>query len=487
MFDLNKQIIKILKFDNLYKYVNLKNFNNEEKELIKVISYHNQQFNFHNYYKINSNQNNFLNFNKIKKFFNLKQYLKIIFHIISIVLKKKKTFKNLNVDIIFFISMDPKSQKDMKPIINNFSKKIILIDKPHRTYQAYKKVFNKQKIINVRDYIELKDYFLSLINSFKFLKKLKSTKKFLNPNIKFNIYYNFFLRTEVYKKIINNIKSEKVFIDRGDGICSNYFINEFKNYNTVNKIFSYSVNGLALNNDLIFAHYLYSDLDYLFCYGKLDQIFIKKLFKKKNFKLLNIPKKIIPVGSIRNFSSKISKTKKNNIKRKKFIFLYIKSNPTIYDNLDARCFEKFCLFVNKNFPKSQILVKEKLEGISKLNNSLVEKKIINKKNIYSSVNMVPEDLFQKTDFVVGTSSAALAQAIYYNIPLICIDNKVVISSFLKFFCSVYIGEINKIERYKDKIINVGNSTLENNKWKKFIFKNVNKAPYIEILNILKKK
>lgn len=487
MFDLNKQIIKILKFDNFYKYLNLNKFSDEEKELIKVISYHNQQFNFHDFYNTNLNQNVFLIFNKIKIFLNLKSFLKMVFYIISIVFKNKKSFPNLSVDIIFFISMDPKSQKDMMPIVNNFTNKIILVDKRHQTYQTYKKVFKKQKIINVRDYIELKDYFSSFIKSLKFLKKLKSTKTFINPNIKFNIYYNFFLRTEVYKKIIKNIKSNKVFIDRGDGICSNFFINKFKNYKSENKIFSYSLNGLALNNDLIFAHYFYSDLDYLFCYGKLDQIFIKKLFKKNNFKLLNIPNKIISVGSIRNFSYKIPKTKKIKIKRKKFNFLYIKSNPTIYNNLDAKCFEKFCLFVNKHFPGSQILVKEKLDGISKLNNSLVEKKIIDKKNIFSSVNIFPEKLFHKTDFVVGTTSAALAQAIYYNIPLICIDNKVVISSFLKSFCSIYMEKLDKIEKYKDKIINLGNKTLVKNKWKKFIFKNDNKPPYLEILNILKKK
>ena len=47
-------------------------------------------------------------------------------------------------------------------------------------------------------------------------------------------------------------------------------------------------------------------------------------------------------------------------------------------------------------------------------------------------------------------------------------------------------KLDKIERYKDKIIKLGNSTLVKNKWKKFIFKNGNKAPYLEILNILKK-
>ena len=117
----------------------------------KVVSY-NQHFNFHNYYKINSDRNTLLIFNKIKKIFNFKKYLKIIFQIITITFKKKKLFKHLSVDIIFFISMDPRSQKDIKPIINNFSKKIILIDKPYKTHEAYKKVFKQQKIINERLY-----------------------------------------------------------------------------------------------------------------------------------------------------------------------------------------------------------------------------------------------------------------------------------------------------------------------------------------------
>ena len=169
MFDINRQIVKILSFDNLYKYLNLNKFNDEEKELIKVISYHNQQFNFHDYYKTNLNQNVFLILNKIKIFFNLKRIFKMIFHIISIVFKDRKSFPKLSVDIIFFISMDPKSQKDMMPIVNNFTNKIILVDKSHQTYQAYKKVFKKQKIINVQNYIELKDYFSSFIKSLKFL------------------------------------------------------------------------------------------------------------------------------------------------------------------------------------------------------------------------------------------------------------------------------------------------------------------------------
>lgn len=489
MVNFNKLIDKIIKFDRLYKNINLNKFDNDEKELLKVICYQNQHFNFHTHYTRKLFNNNYLYFSKLKNFFSIKKNAKIIFSIIYKLFTPGKKLPILNADIIFFISMDPRSQKDTKPLLDNFSKKIILIDKQFKMYVRYKKIFKNSRIINIREYIQIKDYFFALIKSFNFLKKILLQKNInIHPDMSVSIYFNFFLRIEVYKTIIKNIKTDKLFIDRGDGISSNFLISKFKKFKKKNKVFSYSLNGLALNNDLMFSHYFYSDLDYLFCYGKLDQIFIKKLFKRNKFKLLNIPNKIIPIGSVRNFSYQIVNTKKKiKIKKKKFNFLYIKSNPTMYNNLDAKCFEKFCLFVNKNFPESQILVKEKLDGISKLNNTLVEKKIINKNNIYSSVNTVPEELFQKADFVVGTTSAALAQAIYYNIPLICLDNKVIISSFLKFFCSVYIEKIDRIAEYKKKIIDVGNSTSNKNKWKKFIFKNVNKDPYLEILDILKKQ
>lgn len=488
MINFRKSINKILKFDHLYYNINLNKFNNEEKELLKVVCYQNQQFNFNTHYTKKLNKNIYFYLIKLKNLFSIKRNVKLLLSIIFILFTPKKKLPSLNRDIIFFISMDPRSQKDLKPILDNFSKKIILIDKPFKMYERYKKIFKNTKIINIREYIQIKDYFFALIKSFNFLKKILIQKNInIHPDISLGIYFNFFLRIEIYKKIIKNIKTDKLFIDRGDGLSSNFFISRFKKYNKNNKVFSYSLNGLALNNDLIFSHYFYSDLDYLFCYGKLDKIFITKLFKRNKFKLLNIPNKIIPVGSVRNFSYKISKIKRKlNVKKKKFNFLYIKSNPTIYDNLDAKCFEKFCLFVNKNISGSQILVKEKLDGISKLNNTLIKKKIINKKNIYSSVNIVPEELFQKTDFVVGTSSAALAQAIYYDIPLICLDNKVIISSFLKFFCSIYVEHIDEIEKYKKKIIYIGNNSSPKNKGKKIIFKEVNRNPYLKILDIIKK-
>ena len=65
--------------------------------------------------------------------------------------------------------------------------------------------------------------------------------------------------------LINKIQSNRVFIDRNNEEGNNYLVNEFKKKNKKNKVYSYSLNGLALNNDLIYSHYLYSNVDYLFC------------------------------------------------------------------------------------------------------------------------------------------------------------------------------------------------------------------------------
>ena len=48
--------------------------------------------------------------------------------------------------------------------------------------------------------------------------------------------------------------------------------------------------------------------------------------------------------------------------------------------------------------------------------------------------MKPEDLYKFADCIVGATSATLAQAIYLNIPSICLDKNVIVSSFFKYFC-----------------------------------------------------
>ena len=492
MINFKKFIGKILNIDRLHHHIDLKKFNYEEKELIKLICYKNQQINLLNYKEKNLYKT--INF----KFF-FKEILQILKKAITSFLisinffKKQKSVIKDKVDIIFICSIGPLSLKDTIPIINSFSKKIILVDKPYRIFKDYKKIFKNTKIINIRDYFNINDYFLSFVKTIIFLFKFKL---FNNGQTYFleNVIttFNFFLRIKIYKNIVKNIQSNKIFIDRGDGQGINFFLTEFKKKSKKNKIFSYGINGLALGNDLISAHYLYSNLDYLFCYGYLDRDFIMNLFKQSKFKLLKHPKKILTVGSVRNYPLKIKNFQKKKGKFKKnFNFLYLKSNPNLYKKIDNECFEKFCLFIRKNFPKSKIYVKERPVGnknidISKSNIPLIKKNLINPKNIFTNVNLSPEDTFKNIDFVVGTHTSAMSQAIYFNIPTICLDKQIIISSLSKFFCSIYIESIDQIEDYKNIIIRVGNNKILKNKNKNYMFKNVKKNPYLGMLNIINK-
>tara|TARA_B100000787_G_C16193433_1_gene299045 strand:+ start:810 stop:2273 length:1464 start_codon:yes stop_codon:yes gene_type:complete len=487
MYNLNSSITQILKFDKLHNNIDFDKFNGEEKELLKFLCYKNHALNFQYHYKKKFNKKIYyliLNFYNFFLFiFSLKKKILILFNFSN----KKKYLKNIKTDIIFFLSQSAKDHEDTYPIIKRFTKKVILVDCSSEKLMSYKKLIKNCKIINLQDYIQIKDFFLAFIKSIKFIIKFAKLRKTSpHPLLNSLIYFRFFIRIEVYKKILGSIETNKVFIDRNNEEGNNFFISSFKNKNKLNKVFSYSLNGLALNNDLISSHYLYSNIDYLFCYGKFDKIFIKKLFKRNRFKLLKIPNKIIPVGSIRNFLHKKIKNTKNKTFTKKFNFLYIKSNPFIYNNLDQTCFKKFCYFINKNFPLSLILVKERNSHTSKKDVELINKKLITKKNIYNSSSLKPENLFSNADFIVGTTSAALAQAIYYNKPVICLDNKIVISSFLKYFSSIYISSIDEIANYTNKISILGNKHLKQNKIKDLIFKKTYKSPCYEILKVMKR-
>jgi hypothetical protein len=501
MINYNRIINKILKFDQLHFNIDLNRFNEEEKEMLKLVCYKNQQLNFqYNYIKPFNKRIYFLLF-KIRKIIPIRKNVKIIFTTILRLFKKEKPLNIIDADIIFIISLAANIQRDTVPIINNFSKKIILIDVPFKKHKSYKEVFKNSKIINIREHIRANDYFLAIFKTLIFLTKFFMFRKTnTHPLMNFATYFNFFLRVETYKKIIKNIKVNKIFIDRNDGQGISFFISKFKKKNKKNKVFSYSPVGLALNNDLISAHYLYENLDYLFCYGELDKIFLKRLFQRNKLKLLKIPNKIIPVGSVRNFSYKIKnkkkllqnkkkllQNKKKLLQNKKFNFLYIKSNPNsfFYDNLDYKCFKQFCFFINKHFPKSNILVKERYGQTSKTNDIFIKKKIIRKENIYDTDKMVPEELFEKADFVVGTTSSSLAMAIYYNIPVICLDNKIIISSLLKFFCYIYVNSINDIKNCKSKIIKIYNSPKINFQKKNILFEPI-KNPHLKISNFIKK-
>ena len=478
------EINQIFKLDKLTKKIDLKKYNDDERELLKLLCYTNQQLNFCFYKKKTSSKTIYFLLVKLHEIY-LSIKSKIRISTLISLLKKKKELVFLKTDIVFLFSHPPKDHKDTLPLVNAYKKKLVIVDVNIEKFFEYKKLFKNTKIINIQDYIGLIDYFLAIIKSIKFLRKFLIVKiKYAHPLLSFNTYVSFFVRDIIYKKILKKTDINKVFIDRQDGLGNSSFISNFKKLNKKKKIYGYSLNGLALNNDLISSHYLFSNIDYLFCYGKFDKIFLENLYRKNKFKLLQIPKKIIPVGSIRNYSFKLNKIKKLD---KTINFLYIKSNSFIYNNLDHVCFKKFCFFVNKNFPNSKILVKEKNLETSKSNNFLIEKNIIHKKNIYTSTNLTPEKVFEKADIIVGTTSAALAQAIYYNKPVICLDNKIIISSFLKYFCSLYIESIYDLEKYKNDIYSIIKHNKSNKKIKNYIFKKVNKNPYKNIFDIINKQ
>tara|TARA_X000000950_G_scaffold289382_2_gene412627 strand:+ start:19630 stop:21108 length:1479 start_codon:yes stop_codon:yes gene_type:complete len=483
-------INRILKFDNLYKNVDFEKFNFEERELLKNLGYTNQQLNFLNKYVNNKNYTQNKNCFKIKKIFSIKKKIKFFVNILRAllsILKKKENFENFDTDIIFFLSTSTVSQIETKKIIKNFPKRLLIIDKPVKKYNKYKLLFPKSKIINIRNNSKIIDLFFALIKSLKFKKKFLSFKKInIHPDINFSTYFNFFLKIEIYKRIIKTVKSNNLFIDRGDGLGNNFFISYFKKFNKKNKVYSYTLGGVSLGGDLIFAHYFYSNIDVLFCYGEADKKFITNLFSANKFKLLKKPKYIIPVGSIKNYGLNII-NKNKSLRKEKINFLYIKSNRIIYNGLDLKCFEKFCYFVNTYFPYSNILVKER-PGIGAPENiNLVDQKILKKQNIFIKANKDPVYYFNKADFVVGTTSIALSQAIYHNIPTIILDNKIMINSTLKFYSSIYINSIDRLENYSKKIIKINNIKKYNYKCKNFIFKKVKSEPSLKITNIIKNK
>ena len=82
MINFRKSINKILKFDHLYHNIDLNKFNNEEKELLKVVCYQNQQFNFNTHYTKKLNKNIYFYLLKLKILFSIKKNVKLLLSII---------------------------------------------------------------------------------------------------------------------------------------------------------------------------------------------------------------------------------------------------------------------------------------------------------------------------------------------------------------------------------------------------------------------
>ena len=90
MFALQKQIKKFIKLDLLSQKINIKKFNDIEKELIKIICYQSYQDNFINYASIKEYKKNCSYFFNLKNIFLIKKIIKFLYLLIIKLFKSKK-------------------------------------------------------------------------------------------------------------------------------------------------------------------------------------------------------------------------------------------------------------------------------------------------------------------------------------------------------------------------------------------------------------
>ena len=229
------EINQIYKLDKLTRKINLKKYNDDEKELLKLLCYTNQQLNFRFYKKKTANKTIYFLLVQLNEIY---QFIKAKIKISTLIslFKKKKKLVFLKTNIVFLFSHPPKDHKDTFPLVNAYKEKLIIVDVNSEKFVEYKKLFKNTKIINIRDYIGLIDYFLAIIKSIKFLRKFFIVKvKYAHPLLSFNTCISFFVRNIIYKKILKKTNINKVFIDRYDGLGSSSFTSNFKKLNKKKK------------------------------------------------------------------------------------------------------------------------------------------------------------------------------------------------------------------------------------------------------------
>lgn len=318
----------------------------------------------------------------------------------------KKINKN-SFDIIFYLDQHPNDQRDITPVVDLCCKKKKKVGIVFKTYDSireneYKKIFKNVTLININNilkptlYLEYLIFFLSNIEAYLFIKRSFKRKKFINI-IKFNRYlFDFFLT----KKITNKISTDKLFIDRSINKLS--LIHNIKKKNPNLKIFGYALNGISFTNVSLEFKYLFNQIDLLFTYGDLDKKIInKKINKDKKF--ITLPKKIIPVGSARNFNFKKSIKKRN----KKLNILYITSNSGILKDIDTKSLYMFIECLKKVKLDYNLYIKNRPNYQNK------RLKNVSNSNLYYISDMPTEKIINQCDLIVGTFTASLIQSIYF--------------------------------------------------------------------------
>ena len=297
-------------------------------------------------------------------------------------------------------------------LIKKNKKHLVVLNHKKDDFKKISNLYQNKNIVNLKDFLNFGYIIKAGIKFFLHLNTINKIICILNcKKIRFQIYYlffNFFIKTEMWCHIFKKNKIEKLFLSNLLGDAALIYANKIKNKNI--EFIGYAIHGL--NGDG--TRYIFHNLDKLLVLGRADIKMIKDI-KKFKLRFMSLPKKTFIVGSARHdyFFKKI-KTKRKE--KKSFKILYIKSNSIYLDGYDDKALILFSKIMN-NLKNIKYTIKDRELFFSTFIQKLIEKKIINRKCLEKSGPI--EKYINSADLCVGTSSTALLkQAIFFNKPII---------------------------------------------------------------------
>lgn len=350
-------------------------------------------------------------------------FLKTINNYLKLVLinlfKGKKLY--LSSNLIIFCKhkfVDQINFSETSNFLHKSNKKhLIILNHKKNDFKKISKLYKNKNIINLNDFLNIIDFVRAFL---KFILNLNTINKVISSlnceKVRFTIYnlfFDFFIKSEIWVKIFRKNKVDKLFLSYFSGDTSLIYANKIENKKI--KFIGYAFTGLDGDS----SRYLFHSLDKLLVLGKVDIKIIKDI-KKFKLEFMSLPKKTLVVGSTRHdyFLRKIPPKKKQ---KENFKILYIKSNPVYINGLEDKALIMFSKIMN-NFKNIEYTIKDRENSISPSIQKLIEKKIIQKINLKKPGQI--EKYINKTDLCVGTNSTALLrQSINLNKPIIQLFSK----------------------------------------------------------------
>jgi len=373
----------------------------------------------------------------------------------NLILPKKTDF----LVIIQEKSIDQISTKIFCKNLKKLKKKYIILNntKTRLLKDFYLEPSSRNNIFNYNNFINI---FTFLIIIFSYLKNYTKFRNFikrnnflnLNKNLLKDIYLRFILDFYVSKSINKLFKPDNIYINQFSHGRLN-IVKNLKFQNSEIKVFGNAFNGVYFSQQYLFKDYLWDSIDYLFCYGEIDKIALLKIKKQK---YMHPPKKIISLGSLRD--DEFYKTRKLNYKIKKEVkILYIKSNPTILNDIDNQSLKFFIKAIKKINIKYntslKIVVKDRFQKNQQVNFLKLLGKDLSYVKIINSDNILTEDLIQKSDLIIGTfSTSFIYQSIYFRKPIIQINPKKSLVNDIKKIKLLSCNNSNELKKNLNKFL-----------------------------------